>query len=219
MTHDNLLLMTDSYKASHYLQYPPNTTKIYSYIESRGGKFDNLVFFGLQYVLKILEKGFTLPDVQEAHELFKLQGLPFNKDGFEYIIKKHDGQLPIKIKDMPEGFIVPIRTPLLSIENTDPSCPWITTYLETMLLRGIWYPTTVATYSYHIKQIIKGYMEETSDDMETLPFKLHDFGARGVSSHESAGIGGLAHLVNFIGSDTVEAIKVGRDVYNCEMAS
>ncbi len=219
MMQANLLLMTDSYKASHYLQYPPKTTKIYSYIESRGGKFDNLVFFGLQYVLKKLEKGFNLNDIKEAHEIFKLHGLPFNKDGFEYIVKEHDGQLPIRIKALPEGSIVPVLTPLLSIENTDPDCAWITTYLETMLLRGVWYPTTVATYSYHVKQVIRKYMDETSDDLETLPFKLHDFGARGVSSHESAGIGGIAHLVNFMGSDTIESIKVARDIYNCKMPS
>lgn len=216
---ENLLLNTDSYKMSHYCQYPPNITKVYSYIESRGGKFNKMVFFGLQYVLRILEQGFTLNDIDEANALMKMHGVPFNSEGFHYILDEYDGKFPVKIEAYPEGSIVPTHTPLLTVENTDPNCAWITNYLETMLLRGIWYPTTVATYSYHIKQIIKEYMERTSDDIDTLPFKLHDFGARGVSSHESAGIGGLAHLVNFQGSDTLEAIPIARDIYFEEMPS
>ena len=40
-------------------------------------------------------------------------------------------------------------------------------------------------------------------EREGLPFKLHDFGARGVSSLESAMLGGMAHLVNFRGTDTL----------------
>jgi nicotinamide phosphoribosyltransferase len=49
-------------------------------------------------------------------------------------------------------------------------------------------------------------------------FKLHDFGSRGVSSQESAGIGGAAHLVNFLGSDTVVGVKLANDYYNCPMS-
>jgi nicotinamide phosphoribosyltransferase len=48
----NLLLDTDSYKASHWLQYPPGTDRMFSYIESRGGRYPATVFFGLQYILK-----------------------------------------------------------------------------------------------------------------------------------------------------------------------
>ena len=49
---DNLLLCTDSYKTSHWKQYPPGTEYVYSYFESRGGKFDEICFFGLQYFIK-----------------------------------------------------------------------------------------------------------------------------------------------------------------------
>ena len=48
----NTLFLADSYKISHHLQYPPDTTTIFSYFESRGGKWDKTVFFGLQYILK-----------------------------------------------------------------------------------------------------------------------------------------------------------------------
>ena len=49
---NNIMLLTDSYKATHWLQYPEGTTKVHSYLESRGGKFDNTVFYGLQYFIK-----------------------------------------------------------------------------------------------------------------------------------------------------------------------
>jgi nicotinamide phosphoribosyltransferase len=86
--------------------------------------------------------------------------------------------------------------------------------LETALLRGVWYPTTVATLSYNAKKIIKKYLEKTADSLEGLPFKFHDFGARGVSSKESAGLGGLAHLVNFMGTDTIESLLYADRYYN-----
>ncbi len=61
----NLLLMTDSYKFTHWRQYPPGTERVYSYIESRGGMFAETVFFGLQYYLKRYLQGevFTAEDM------------------------------------------------------------------------------------------------------------------------------------------------------------
>jgi Na+-driven multidrug efflux pump len=59
--------------------------------------------------------------------------------------------------------------------------------------------------SWDIKQILREYLNK-SGDVAGLPFKLHDFGARGVSSAESAELGGAAHLVNFMGTDTVAAL-------------
>jgi nicotinamide phosphoribosyltransferase len=107
---------------------------------------------------------------------------------------------------------------LMTIESTDPAAFWVPSYLETMLLR-IWYPITVATTSWHAKQTIRHFLERTSDDVEgQLPFKLHDFGSRGVSSLESAAIGGTAHLVNFLGTDTVSALPFAKAWYHEPMA-
>lgn len=215
----NLLLNTDSYKASHWLQYPPGTEYVYSYIESRGGLHDATVFFGLQAFVKeyLTGQAFTLQDIDEAEQFFKAHGEPFNRAGWFYIWEHHDGKLPIEIKALPEGLRVPVRTPLVTIVNTDPKCFWLTSYLETALLRAVWYPTTVATISHYIKTIIKRELEETGD-VAGLPFKLHDFGARGVSSNESAALGGMAHLVNFQGSDTVQGVVAAKRYYNELMA-
>lgn len=216
---NNILLNTDSYKPSHFLQYPPNTTRVFSYIESRGGAYDETVFFGLQIFLKeYLSKPITQEMMDYAEKFLTAHGEPFNREGWQHILDKHNGYLPIKIRSVPEGLVIPTHNVLATIENTDDKCYWLTSYVETALLRSIWYGTTVATNSYTAKQIIKQFMEDTCDDLSGLPFKMHDFGARGVSSMESAGIGGAAHLVNFMGSDTITGVLFANEYYDCEMA-
>ncbi|WP_411833784.1 nicotinate phosphoribosyltransferase [Pseudoxanthomonas mexicana] len=216
---NNLLLNTDSYKASHWLQYPPGTDATFFYVESRGGTYDRTVFFGLQAILKeYLARPITHADVDEARDLFAAHGEPFNEEGWRYIVDRHGGLLPIRIRAVPEGSVVPTHNALMTIESTDPRAYWVPSYLETMLLR-IWYPVTVATVSWHAKQTIRQFLERTSDDPEgQLPFKLHDFGSRGVSSVESAAIGGAAHLVNFLGTDTVSGLQLARAYYHEPMA-
>jgi len=210
----NILLNTDSYKVSMFKQYPVGTTGVYSYIESRGGRYDTTVMFGLQaFIKEYLLEPITQADIDVADEILTAHGEPFNRDGWEYILRQHKGYLPVIIRAVPEGTVVPVKNVLATIENTDPECYWLTTYLETALLRAVWYPTTVATQSKSIKKVILDYLEKTGDP-STINFKLHDFGARGVSSMESAGIGGAAHLVNFMGSDTVTGILYAREYYN-----
>jgi nicotinamide phosphoribosyltransferase len=210
----NIILNTDSYKVSMFKQYPQGTTNIYSYIESRGGRYDKTVVFGLQaFIKEYLCEPITQADIDVADEILTAHGEPFNREGWEYILREHKGFLPVVIRAVPEGSVVPVKNVLATIENTDPQCFWLTTWLETALLRAIWYPTTVATQSWHIKQVIKDFLERTGDP-NLIDFKLHDFGARGVSSLESAGIGGAAHLVNFMGTDTISGILFAREFYN-----
>jgi nicotinamide phosphoribosyltransferase len=215
----NLILNTDSYKASHWVQYPKGTEQVYAYVESRGGKFDTSVFFGMQmWLKKYLSKPITIDNVIEAQEFWAAHGEPFNASGWIDIINKHGGYLPVEIRAVAEGTPVTAHNVLATITNTDPAAYWLPSYLETQMLRALWYPTTVATISWHCKQIIKAAIDKSSDDPNQLAFKLHDFGARGVSSHESAEIGGLAHLVNFLGTDTMEAVVAARRYYNERMA-
>ena len=214
----NIILNTDSYKASMFKQYPVGTTGVYSYIESRGGQYDATVFFGLQaFIKEYLLDPITQADIDIAEEVWTAHGEPFNRAGWQYILDKHNGYLPVVIKAVPEGTKVPVKNVLATIENTDPECFWLTTWLETALLRAVWYPTTVATQSRSIKETILTYLEKTGDP-STINFKLHDFGARGVSSLESAAIGGASHLVNFMGSDTISGILYAREFYNAPMA-
>ncbi|WP_136657868.1 nicotinate phosphoribosyltransferase [Nitratireductor sp. XY-223] len=217
----NMILNTDSYKYSHFAQYPPETAAISAYIESRpGGRHDNVLFFGLQMFLKeYLTRRISTADIDEADELVTAHGLPFNRDGWETLVSRHGGSLPLSIEALPEGSVVPAGTPLVQIRNTDPDFFWLPTFIETALLRAVWYPSTVATVSYYVRQIITEALERSCDDYtDVLPFRLHDFGARGATSLEQAGLGGVAHLVSFMGTDTVSGIVYARKYYAEPMA-
>lgn len=209
---------TDSYKFSQWNQYPKDTTHISSYIESRGGE-DESVFFGLQAFIKdYLLTPVTMQDVDRAEKIVTAHGLPFNREGWEIIVREHGGKLPIQIQAVPEGTVMETRNVQVQVVNTDPRLWWLTSYLETALLRAVWYPSTVATKSRKMKKVIAKALNETSDVpvMDQLMFKLHDFGARGASSSETAMLGGMGHLINFMGTDTFEAVEGVMAYYNTD---
>src|SRR5260221_9707305 len=216
MNASNPLLLTDSYKVSHYRQYPPGTERVYSYFESRGGEFPEVVFFGLQYYLAKYLEGSVVnqQDIEEADEFYRLHfgSDVLNRQGWEHIVHAHQGRLPVVIRAVPEGTPVPVSNVLMTIENTDPTCYWLTNWLETLLVQ-VWYGSTVATQSRQMKKVVLRYLEETGDP-SLVYFKLHDFGFRGVSSVETAGVGGAAHLVNFKGTGTGAGRVVARG--NCD---
>ena len=210
-------LRSDSYKLTHWRQYPPGTTEVYSYLESRGGRFPQTVFFGLQPYLRSYLAGsvVTAEDVEAADRLaaahFGRAGI-FNRAGWMHIVQQHDGRLPVEIRAVAEGTPVPTHNVLMTIRNTDPACYWLTNFLETLLLK-VWYPTTVATLSGAIFRVIEAAMKRSGEDPGPANMMLHDFGYRGVSSEESAGLGGAAHLVHFRTSDTLIANMLLREHY------
>ncbi len=214
----NPILNVDSYKTSHFLQYPPGAEIVSSYIESRGGEYAESVFFGLQMFLKkYLTRPITRADVEEADEVLTAHGVPFNRAGWEHILNEHGGYLPLEIEAVPEGTRLAVSNVLLQARNTDPAVPWLTSYVETALLRAVWYPTTIATRSRECRKIIAEALNDTADSSDGLEFKLHDFGARGASSRETAEAGGAAHLLNFLGTDTINGITALRRYYGAEM--
>lgn len=217
----NICLTTDSYKIAHWNQYPKGTEIVYSYFECRkGSKFAETPFFGLQYIIKNHLEGVvvTREKIENAAKLCKAHfgdEKYFNREGWEYILNSLGGKLPIVIKAVEEGTVVPINNVLMTVENTDSKCFWLTNYLES-LLSQVWYPLTVAALSREVKVNIKEYLDLTSDG-GLLNFGLHDFGFRGASSYETAGIGGAAHLINFLGTDTVVAMEVAMNYYNANL--
>jgi nicotinamide phosphoribosyltransferase len=217
----NICLTTDSYKLNHWNQYPAGTEKVYSYFECRkGAKFAETPFFGLQYIIKNHLEGVvvTREKIENAAKLCNAHfgsEKYFNREGWEYILNSHGGKLPVVIKAVEEGTVVPINNVLMTIENTDNKCFWLTNFLETILSQ-VWYPITVASLSREVKVTLNEYFTLTSDG-GLLNFGLHDFGFRGASSWESAGIGGAAHLINFMGTDTVVAMEVAVNYYNANI--
>ncbi len=209
--------MTDYYKHTHHLMWPEKTEYCHSYIESRGSSTHDVLFFGLQGFLKQYLCGTQWSGSKNLLSAIDLlhQGFGqdyFNHDGWEHVFK---GGLPIHIRALPEGSIVPRGTPLMTIENTDPKCWWLPQYLETMLDR-LWYPITVASRSMEAKRIIKEFCDISG--CEVSPFHLLDFGARGATCHEAAAIGGASHLLNFEGTDNIEGVKYLMDYYNAPVS-
>ena len=218
---DNPILDTDSYKYSHWNQYPEGTGRVSSYIEARraSGAIDHVLFFGLQVELAALGGVFvTQGMLDEAAGFLKAHGFELFARGWQHIIDAHGGRLPIEIAALPEGTLAPVSVPQVRIENTDPACWWLPSFLETRLLRAVWYPATVASISHHVVGEIRRRLVITDGSAAGAEFKLHDFGARGAACQQAAGLGGAAHLVNSLGTDTVPALAVARNFYGADMA-
>jgi nicotinamide phosphoribosyltransferase len=208
----NLILSTDSYKLTHWKMYPPKVRFVHSYLEPRTGEgYQNVVWAGLQGILhEYFSKPVTQADVHEAYEVAKNHfgsSQHFNFEGWQLLVDRHNGRLPVKIMALPEGSVVQRGTPVLTIENTDPDFPWLTNVLETLLMH-VWYPSTVATVSKDLRDFLNEY-----PNLPAPQFMVHDFGYRGVSSDQSASRGGFGHLLSFMGTDTLAAMQYVRKFY------
>jgi len=211
---------TDSYKFGHADMFDPAVRYVSSYGEARSDEhFDRALFTGLQGWLKSI-KPLTHSDVDEMEELALAHCGLFPSKWMRRIVDVHGGFAPVRIEALPEGLVVPNHNCLYQVVNTDPEMPGIGQFVETALLRAVWYPTTVATLSWYLKQDLLKYLRRTCDNPEQeILFRLHDFGARGASSLETAARGGLAHLINFRGSDTVPALLAARRWYSEPLAA
>lgn len=210
------MLRTDSYKFTHPALYPNGTTEVYSYMEDRIPATESTMLVGLQYYIqryltKPASYGFFNVERLKRQHLAHF-GFPLDPKVESSMIQiNKQGYLPIQIDAIPEGLMVPGGTPKFTIFNTEDHAFWLPNYLETLLMK-VWYPSTVATTSYQCRKIFEKYLS-TCDDKSCINFMLQDFGYRGASSEESAEIGGFAHLVNFMGSDTFAAIDFAEDYY------
>jgi len=217
-TNINRIMLSDSYKYSHFSQYPSNTVNMYDYAEARSTKkFSQIVFFGLQYILReYFTKPITIEELNEAEEYADFHGIPFNRKAWEKIIHTYKGKLPIIIKAIPEGTIIPNQMVLFTMECSvnDKEVFWVVSWLETILMK-VWYPCTVATRSFYIKQMLMEYAKKTQE-VPFVDYSLHNFGDRGSSSVETAAIGGISQLTSFMGTDNFNSIKMVKEFYNVE---
>jgi len=214
---DNIILDTDTYKTTHWMFLEENTELTVAYLESRiGGMFDKMVMFGTQYVMgrDIFKKKVTMKMIKQAKRLLTAHGTKFNEEGWKYLLKEHNGHLPIKVKAVREGSIVPTNNAVIVVESTDPkfNAAWAATYIETCLMR-IWYPITIATLDFAMKKIIYKYLDISGDPAST-EHRLVDFGSRGVTSEEQAAIGGAAHCIGFQSTDNLKGIAMLMDEYD-----
>lgn len=218
----NNLLQTDVYKLNQAAYYPKGMTKFYSYLESRGSREEGLdysCFFGLQYYLmKYFSKPVTRENVEEFEEVSQ-HILGDQAPALDRFYALADlGYIPLKIKAVREGAVMPLHQVMMSLTNTHPDFGWLVNYVESLLLK-VWLPITVASNSYRFRRMFNGFADRTVGNRDAVPYQLHCFGYRGTGSEESAAIAGAAHLLSFLGTDTIAAVCMLRDYYdgmNCE---
>jgi nicotinamide phosphoribosyltransferase len=219
----------DFYKSGHIYQYPDGTQFVYSNFTPRSNRHsdpgllgDKVVFFGLQGVIKDLlidkwgKEFFALPaqDIRDRYLRRMNSSLGQGVVKVDHILALHKlGYLPISISALPEGSRVNINVPLFTIHNTHSDFYWLVNYLETALSAELWKMTTSATTAYKFRLLFDHYANLTGGSKEFVPFQGHDFSFRGMSGIEDAAKSGAAHLLSFLGTDTIPAIDYLEDYY------
>lgn len=223
-------LLADFYKLSHREQYPKGTEKVYSTFTPRSNQYfplsDEVVVFGIQgfikeFLITYFNEHFFKRDLQDVVNEYERMvkfalGIP-NPDSSHIVALHNLGYLPIKLKAIPEGMSVPIKTPVLTLENTHKDFFWLTNYLETLLSTQIWQPMTSATISREYRKLLDKFALMTTGNTDAVDFQAHDFSMRGMSSLESAKVSGAGHLLSFTGTDTIPAILYLEDNYGADI--
>jgi nicotinamide phosphoribosyltransferase len=217
----NPLRLSDSYKDTHF--YDALVAELLSYYEARGGEFPYTQLFGLQYKLMAHFEGqfFTQRDLDEQFENSQQHfypGFPYNKEGWQYILDRYDGRLPVEIKAVEEGRPVPVHNVMWTCKSTDSKVVFIEQWMETVL-QQVSIASAVCTKSRMVKELIRDFLAKSADTYASLNFQLHDFGFRGVGGVEEAALSGAAHLVNFMGTDTQVAMDLLHQYYGAPRVS
>jgi nicotinamide phosphoribosyltransferase len=220
----------DFYKVGHIFQYPDNTTLVYTNFTPRKSRIkdvERMMFVGLTYFIKeyllkqFNESFFNIPKEEAVRKYSRRMRTSLFSDlkSYEHIEKLHDlGYLPVKIKAVPEGTLVDMRVPCLTITNTLPDFFWLPNFLETIISSTLWQPCTSATIAHEYRKLLTRFARETvteTGDISFVNWQGHDFSERGMV-HEAACLSGFGHLVNFWGTDTIAAIDFAEDYYNAD---
>jgi nicotinamide phosphoribosyltransferase len=225
----NPLLLCDFYKIGHREQYPEGTEKVYSTWTARGTHMqgvDYTVAFGLQrFVKKYLidyfrDNFFNVPMTEVANEYRRVIKATLGTDPSVRHINDlwQLGYLPLRIRAVPEGTLVPLRVPWITVENTHPNFFWLTNFIESLFSAELWQATTSATIANEFRKMLDGFAGRTNPEaMDFVAFQGHDFSFRGMSSLESACSSGLGHLLSFTGTDTIPAILEAERYYGADV--
>ena len=219
--HYGIAADTDSYKLSHIPQYIKGADKMVSYFESRGGIRDKVLNFGAQmiakeYFLQRLTKRQVKNMIKWADEHMAGNMVDDLKIALNAVVNELDGKIPIRIRNAPEGLMIPINNVILTIETTIPDPRWfsLVSYFETKLVR-VWSPMTVGTTTYYVRKAILKALEMSCDyPKEVIDYMFHDFGSRGTGGMEVSAFAGAAHLVNSRGTDNIVAVHALEFGYN-----
>lgn len=222
-----ILSQADFYKTGHHAQLPPGTTALYENFTPRSSRLPGVnkaVFFGLQYFIKryliqsFAETFFRLPKEKAVgaykRRLERALGPGVSVAHWEAL---HDlGFLPLKIKALPEGSVVPMQVPMFTVRATKAEFAWLAGYIETMISATVWGPSTSATTAHEYRKTFDAYARKTGGSADFVPWQGHDFSMRGMFGLEAAAMSGAGHLLSFTGTDTIAAIDFLERYYNAD---
>lgn len=225
----NPWLLTDFYKLTHILQYRPELRELTSYLTPRGSRLkgvNKVVFFGLSayvhsYVVENFNKNFFNRNFEDCEcdirEVLNL-GLGYSDEMIDRTINAFRAlhqchYLPVEIKAVAEGTLVPMGVPCLEIKSTDPQFFWVGQALEASLSAAIWHPMVSATIAREYRKIAREAFAKTVENGIDERTAMCDFSMRGQESNESAVNASVAWLTSMWNSSTVAARKHIQNVY------
>lgn len=222
----------DVYKEFHRDAYNPTVSHVYINFTSRNGKHSNVdggtgcTFLGLQYFIKshlIQEWNDTFFNIPRDRAIAQHSRIMSAMLGYEvtaeYLGELHDlGYLPIRIKALPEGTMVPYGVAAFTIENTHPGFWWLPNALETVGSTEIWpISTSLNTSVAYQKHAREAYIK-SGMDLAGLPFAIHDFSMRGMFGKQAAAMSGFGHLASgSAGTDTIPAVIFAEQYYGANV--
>lgn len=228
MTNINAMLLIDFYKAVHAEMLPKGITKSVSYYTprmSRIKRWDKVVMFGLQGFIKnylidyFNEYFFNKPFAAVMLDYKRIMDASLGEDTYKIdkIIDLYKlGYLPIEIRALPEGTLVPMHCPMFCITNTHPDFAWLPQSLESLISAETWHQQLAATVGYTYRQIVNRYYDLTCDDNVAKARALGAFDFRGEECLESAVKAGAGWCLSFLNTATVPVIPYLEENYNCD---
>jgi nicotinamide phosphoribosyltransferase len=228
MKQTNPMLLIDFYKAVHAEMLPKGITKSVSYFTprmSRVKRWNEVAMFGLQgfikeYLVDYFNEYFFFEYRNKAIGTYKtVMDATLGKGtyGLQKIEDLYDlGYLPIEIKALPEGTLVPMHVPMFSIENTHKDFAWLPQALESLISAEMWHPMIAATVGHTYRQIVNKFYEMTCDDNAVKARALGAFDFRGEECLQSAVKAGAGWCLSFLNTATVPTIPYLERNYNCD---
>lgn len=228
----NPMFLTDFYKTLHHVIYVDKLDFLTSYwtprkvIGERKNSLPNeVVVFGLQafikeWLIKYFNKNFFERNVNEIVMEYE----EFLKNTFNEEIGKESqiirdlhklGYMPLKIRALKEGCVVPTKVPMIEITNTVKGFAWLVNYLETLFSCNMWLPSCAASIARVFRLSANEAWEETCDAGSPRTFCC-DFAMRGMGSMEAAMKSAAGHMLSFTGASTIPSYYWLEKYYNAD---
>ncbi|HEY3969601.1 MAG TPA: hypothetical protein VGM05_33920 [Planctomycetaceae bacterium] len=221
-------IRVDAYQAAHFTLIPPGMENFecsqgifrHSVCPARNGRADlRLISAGLAPFIKLnLEQAIVAGDLSAADDFwcdFHAQAAPpyrkpypWPRDMFRRIVEQYGGRYPIVVTGLLDGQAHYVGEPHVQVWTDEPGMGECVGWIESTLLPYLWTSSTVATRGRLRKERMldvfrRCYPSRHEDELhDMVSYKFHDFGRRGGAATQ---ITGIAHLINWLGTDTCDA--------------